>query len=313
MPKAKTKPEGENLELQRMLTAARNEAIRETEEKYKRKVQEAFQCTVCISIPRAGHIMQCQNGHLICDKCTNANRSNTCPSCRAPLDTLAGNKRIRALAVEQLIETLEIPFPCKHEGCEFSDSKDETIEHEKKCEYRLVSCPTMRWCYTNQWPLRDLLGHINMHIYTQEAELIRTGEYSVTIKAIETVLSLHNLDLLSTVMKYERSVFLSVAVKTDGIFYVYTYILGDLKEAQKFKVAISIGKGGPSALIHVGQIFPIDARREDILKEKNGVLSFNPIGMGETFFGNVEGGKTLAIEIKIRKAEDLTRAEVFSN
>ena len=61
-------------------------------------------------------------------------------------------------------------------------------------------------------------------------------------------------------------------------------ILGDLKESKKFKVAISIGAGRPSGITHIGQIFPIDAKKQDIIKEKSGVLSFSQVGMGETFF-----------------------------
>ena len=38
------------------------EAVMEIEAKYKRKVEEAFQCTVCLGIPKEGQIAQCQNG-----------------------------------------------------------------------------------------------------------------------------------------------------------------------------------------------------------------------------------------------------------
>ena len=274
------------------------EAVMEIEAKYKRKVEEAFQCTVCLGIPKEGQIAQCEN-------CLGNNRSNTCPSCRGPL--AQGNKKIRALAVEQLIESVDLPFQCKHTDCEFSASKKETIAHEKECEYRLVPC-LHEWCCEDQWPLRDLLGHMQC----EESEQIRTGEYAYTLELNENELNQDNVGYTSNVMRYEKSAFLSRIEKTDGIFYIYTRILGDHKEAQNFKVVISIGEGGPSALIHIGQIFPIDARKEDILKEKSGVLSFNPIGMGETFFEDVEGKKELVINFKIRKAQDLPLKRVLS-
>ena len=60
------------------------------------------------------------------------------------------------------------------------------------------------------------------------------------------------------------------------------------------------------ALVHIGQVFPIDAKREDIIKEKSGVLSFSPIGMGETFFEDIksEDKKLLQMTIKILDAEE---------
>ena len=95
----------------------------------------------------------------------------------------------------------------------------------------------------------------------------------------------------------------------DGIFYSYVQIMGDEEEAKKFKVGLSIGKGGKSGLVHIGQVFPIDAKREDIIKEESGVLSFSLIGMGATFFEDVESGdnadkKLLRLTTKILDAEE---------
>ena len=77
-------------EIERIRKEARDEAIKETEAKFKRKVQETVQCIVCLQVPRDGHITQCQNGHLMCEVCTNKNNGNECPSCRAKMDKLTG-------------------------------------------------------------------------------------------------------------------------------------------------------------------------------------------------------------------------------
>ena len=76
--------------------------------------------------------------------------------------------------------------------------------------------------------------------------------------------------------------------------------------AKKLKVGISIGHGGQSCLVHIGQVFPIDAKRKDIIKEKSGVLSFSSIGMGETFFQDTKskGMKCLYMTTKILDAEE---------
>ena len=89
------------------------------------------------------------------------------------------------------------------------------------------------------------------------------------------------------------------------------YILGDLEEAKKFKVDISIGQGRQSGIVHTGQIFPIDAKKEDIIKEKSGVLSFSPIGMGETFFEDGDQNqKILQVHFKISNAQEINGGNV---
>ena len=80
----------------RRVQETRDEAIKDTEAKYKRKVQETLQCAVCLLLPRDGHITQCQNGHLMCEVCTNKNNGNECPSCRAKMDKLKGNNKLAA-------------------------------------------------------------------------------------------------------------------------------------------------------------------------------------------------------------------------
>ena len=38
----------------------------ETLTKLKRKLQEIFKCPVCLSVPRVGPILQCYEGHAVC-------------------------------------------------------------------------------------------------------------------------------------------------------------------------------------------------------------------------------------------------------
>ena len=121
-----------------------------------------------------------------------------------------------------------------------------------------------------------------------------------------TQLHLKNLNWSCAVLNVNLKTYILTTRKIDGIFYSYVLIIGDEEEAKKFKAAISIGTGGQSGLVHIGQVFPIDAKREDIIKEKSGVLSFSPIGMGETFFEDIKSkdSKQLQMTIKILDAEE---------
>ena len=283
----------------------RQEAIQETEEKYKRKVQETFQCTVCLHVPKEGHIVQCQNGHLLCGECADRNEgSNRCPNCRAPMDKLSGNKRIRALSAEQLIEAVDLKFQCKHPFCEGIASRREMIAHEKKCSYRMVPCPDGNCKETLQFYI--LLDH--MKLWRQEPWINATrmpqGQRYLVNEA-----DLHNdqdLNWNCVVFDYQNSHFGMVTCKVRGTFYSYVHIFDDGEEAKKFKVAISVGKGGQTGLFHTGQVFPIDAKREDIIKEKSGVLSFSPTGMGELFFEDIPiaSSKALSVYVNIMKEEE---------
>ena len=127
------------------------EAVRETKEKIKRMVRETFECVVCLHIPKERHLIQCQNGHQLCDECMDKlidiNGRPTCPTCRV---SLSPNNRIRALAAEHLIEFMNLEYECKHPRCEFIACKNDTIEHEKMCEHRMVPCPDYECCTQQQ-------------------------------------------------------------------------------------------------------------------------------------------------------------------
>ena len=82
----------------------------------------------------------------------------SCAMCREPL----GEKRIRALNVEQLIEAADLNVSCKHLECKLSAPKKEITTHEKKCEHRVVPCPDLG-CH-QQVPFHCLLDHMNQQV-----------------------------------------------------------------------------------------------------------------------------------------------------
>ena len=88
-----------------------------------------------------------------------------------------------------------------------------------------------------------------------------------------------NCNYSCRIFKYQYTLFAGQSTKVDGIYYFYFQIIGNIEEANEFKVELSIGHGKQSGIFHSGRVFPIDTKREDIIKEESGVLSFWPGGM----------------------------------
>lgn len=97
------------------------------------EIASLFECPVCFEhvLPP---IMQCQNGHLLCQACRS--KLNTCPTCRIHITT-----NIRNLQMEKLATS--IWFPCKYSnlGCCEKLQYKERIEHEDDCSMRPYACP----------------------------------------------------------------------------------------------------------------------------------------------------------------------------
>mgnify|MGYP001443123382 CR=1 FL=1 len=84
-----------------------------------------LECPVCMDVP-AGHVLQCDAGHLVCATCHAQLACDACPTCRTPF----GGRRVRCRIAEQLIETL--PTTC--EWCNTAMTMGELAEH--KCTAR---------------------------------------------------------------------------------------------------------------------------------------------------------------------------------
>ena len=76
-------------------------------------------------------MIQCENGHILCSACSE--EITECPSCSEV-------HRIRNLAMEQIIDTLQVQ--CKHPGCDKMMKYTERKQHEGElCDYYPIRCP----------------------------------------------------------------------------------------------------------------------------------------------------------------------------
>nr|XP_023020645.1 E3 ubiquitin-protein ligase siah-1-like [Leptinotarsa decemlineata] len=90
-----------------------------------------LECSICcfrISPP----IMECVNGHRICNSCLE--QVGRCPTCRAPKPSFLN------FCLQYLFSVLT--FPCMY-GCGKRDFGHYLARHEKSCSFTLTTCPLM--------------------------------------------------------------------------------------------------------------------------------------------------------------------------
>ena len=97
----------------------------------RQKLEEIVRCSVCYAVTHS-KILQCPHGHLTCIGCST--RITSCPMCRTSLDPNV-DKRTRALAVEQIIEAMNLDFKCRNVCCGFSGPKKDLVEHQNTCKH----------------------------------------------------------------------------------------------------------------------------------------------------------------------------------
>ncbi len=89
---------------------------------------EQFKCPICFEIHEK-EIYQCENGHIICDKCVNG--LSLCPQCRVNLNT----KGVRNRALEDLLDMLKFNCTFKSEGCIARVTRKEMSTHHDDCTF----------------------------------------------------------------------------------------------------------------------------------------------------------------------------------
>ena len=272
------------IEMERLMREAETRAEVNAETKMKRKIQGIAECRICLKVPRADVMhQQCLNGHLTCETCMER-CGDRCPTCRIPLNhgPRSKKKRIRALAIENIIEAVDLDRECKYEACEFAASKQILGRHEKICQQRPVNCP--HWDCGSPVNFSDLLDHIrNDHEDTKFSTLSNASSYKRIFGT-----SAQNLEVdggwIMDIKTYEGMKFIPQFQVTNGICYAWMYILGNCEEAEMFQVTMYIGEG-QSAIAHHGKVFPVDIDCTDIIDQKSGVLSFSLALQGHNGMG----------------------------
>ena len=285
-------------DIEKLVREAEIRGAEEAENKMKRKILEHAECSICFKVPRADvNLRQCPNGHLTCEICMGS-CGDACSTCREPLNhgPRSRRKRIRALAIENIIASVDLDRECKYESCDFAASKKTLDGHHKICKHRHVPCPGYD-CDANP-TFSDLMAHIKaMHPETKFGILSPKyclSDGSTYKRRYKTVVDDANLmddgGWAMDIRAFRGKQFIPYFAVVNGMCYAWMYIIGDYEEAEMFQATIYIGERQQCAIAIVGKVFPIDTKKEVIMRQESGVLSFSPEGMGSSFFRDIPSG-----------------------
>lgn len=90
-----------------------------------------LECTICCEYI-GSDIMQCKNGHIVCQSCRSKMQSDVCPYCKT---TGPWSKN---LALNGLLDSFEIR--CPNKPCKFRCKRAKFVDHAKDCQYRPHKC-----------------------------------------------------------------------------------------------------------------------------------------------------------------------------
>ncbi len=97
---------------------------------------EDLTCPICLDVRRDCKILQCANGHLLCEPCYKGVAQ--CPLCRAALP----KPGFRNLFAEKAIRNLVQSCMNKQRGCMFATNKAKDYDtHMESCLFKPVECP----------------------------------------------------------------------------------------------------------------------------------------------------------------------------
>jgi len=100
--------------------------------------EEELHCIVCFELPPT-YILQCENGHLMCQECFDKvvdYMKPTCPTCRVKLNR---DLPTRNLFAETVLSSLLVP--CPNDGCQLTVNFKNVKAHSTgQCGFRKAQC-----------------------------------------------------------------------------------------------------------------------------------------------------------------------------
>lgn len=202
-----------------------------------KRIKNAIECPVCLSVPRNIPIYRCKNGHILCNECEN--KLIKCPVCSVNLS------KDRCLISEKIIS--ELPYDCKFssEGCTMELKREDMSKHEKVCSKRLIQCPMANYnanklnC-NEELQIDPLIEHLKKHGIHEKNNL--TCNIAYTIK--EDVFERESAAWLMNHFTNNGHHFYRVLVKKAKFWYSWVYVLYVEGNPENYEYKVVLKPGG---------------------------------------------------------------------
>lgn len=126
---------GEKDENETMGEEIEKQIIEKTSDGMGSAILEMATCPCCTEY-YMGNVMQCQNGHSLCEICRD--KSSKCPTCKVNF----GHTKLRNLTMETILAQMNVTVQCAYHtlGCQERIPYSKVHDHFRKCKHRPSEC-----------------------------------------------------------------------------------------------------------------------------------------------------------------------------
>lgn len=256
-------------------------------------LKDVLECPVCLRIPRSAPVYQCERGHVVCNECHP--KLATCPVCRLPLG------KTRSLISEKVLA--KMPSACKYfeQNCAIELMKADLEVHEKECLFRLVHCVDLA-CH-QRVPFVKLLDHM-ANDHEREDFVNADGSH------YRSHFIVHEEDFAREIMWISdhlhldgRHFFRECCRNSNGLWYIWVYLLGTPKEAEQYVYQIKItSEDKEEELAYRGRVVSLDIPKEKLTTRGSGLIF--PDATARQFWTNLKIHYSVAVSTKKSRTSD---------
>ena len=195
------------------------------------------ECKICLG-SLYGKIWQCQNGHVICERCDEKIGNKPCPTCRN------ASIKSRNIALENIVKDINIACPYKDYGCKHECSMGDMQSHAVSCTLRECKCPINGCNVLLDTPM-SLVEHINKshsQVHTIKSDSV-VRSYIVPVDQITEMLV-----WTPTIIEAQNRKFIAFFRKTFNNFMCSVYEIRDRKTESNYVCTIKIANRHNTAL-----------------------------------------------------------------
>lgn len=219
-----------------------------------------LECPICLLIPRKPPVYQCDNGHIICNKCHS--NVSICPICRVRL------RKTRSLVSEKVLPLIIGTCQFTNHGCNVKLLNTELDDHELVCLYREIHCVDL--VCEEKVSATKLIEHMHKnHAADFDFGDAKEGLIFVNTKS---QLAVNEADYENEGFWYGEHLildgnnfFCETMTEGKGVWYMWVYVLGTPEDCKNYDFTVKIiCLDDTEELTYTGQCLPLDTAKEEI-------------------------------------------------